>query len=124
MKIKTNALLGPALDWAVEVSKLLDQHTSGSMAESIALRNVRVGISASTNWQVGGPIIEREKLSVGLIHPRPSWAKEDTWWAKENRPDETPGWIGYGSTFLIAAMRCYVFGRLGEEVDIPDDLCS
>ncbi len=28
----------------------------------------------------------------------------------------------YGSTPLIAAMRCYVASKLGEEVEVPDEL--
>ena len=28
----------------------------------------------------------------------------------------------YGPTPLIAAMRCFVASRLGDEVDIPEDL--
>jgi hypothetical protein len=28
----------------------------------------------------------------------------------------------YGQTPLIAAMRCYVVSKLGEEVEVPDEL--
>ena len=30
----------------------------------------------------------------------------------------------FGPTPLIAAMRCYVSGKLGDEVDIPEELCA
>ena len=28
----------------------------------------------------------------------------------------------YGPTMLIAAMRCYVASKLGEEIDVPEEL--
>jgi hypothetical protein len=66
----------------------------------------------SEEWDVGGPIIERER-----IHIDPS---------AEDEPGE-PYWmattahgIGHGPTPLIAAMRCYVAHKFGptEEIDL------
>lgn len=40
------------------------------------------------------------------------------------RKERNPFFIGpypYGPTPLIAAMRCYVASKLGEEVEIPDE---
>jgi hypothetical protein len=31
-------------------------------------------------------------------------------------------WICRGPTPLIAAMRCYVASKMGDEVDVPDEL--
>ena len=33
-------------------------------------------------------------------------------------------WNGAGPTPLIAAMRCIVASRLGDEVEIPEELCK
>jgi hypothetical protein len=69
----------------------------------------------TSNWSRGGPIIERER--IGVI----------------TSPDEANIWIGSvfepewkfnrtGPTPLIAAMRCYVASKLGEEVEVPEEL--
>jgi hypothetical protein len=69
--------------------------------------------SPSTDWAVGGPIIEREVIGITpLSVGAPS----------NQRP---AGWLGdamgvtcIGSTALIAAMRAYVASRLGDEVEL------
>lgn len=63
-----------------------------------------------TNWSQGGPIIEREKTAIRFV----PW---DTWVA------ECKGYTGEGTTPLIAAMRCYVASKLGDEVEVPEELC-
>ena len=98
MKVKTSELTGAALDWAVHIA------LHGS-CEGYAEHEY------STNWTQGGPIIEREKIQIkenGHGH----------WFAKKFIKD---GWVR-GPTPLIAAMRCYVASRLGDEVEIPEEL--
>ncbi len=63
----------------------------------------------STDWAQGGPIIHRELNRVQEMH-------DDEWEA------ETWGYISEGPTPLIAAMRCYVLSKLGEEIEIPEEL--
>lgn len=58
----------------------------------------------STDWSQGGPIIEREKMGVFPTHDG---------WAAGMQSGPTP---------LIAAMRCYVANKLGDEVEIPKEL--
>ena len=65
----------------------------------------------STSWQEGGPIIERGKLDV-------MWCG-DRWCAYAMTPDKHDC---YGPTPLIAAMRCFVASRLGDEVEVPEEL--
>jgi hypothetical protein len=64
----------------------------------------------STDWSLAGPIIERERIR---LDPRGLWcAAHDTHeWTESTGP--TP---------LIAAMRCYVASKLGDEVEIPEEL--
>lgn len=110
-KVKTKDLIGPALDWAVEVAELSDRLSNLEQAGSIALRNVRRGISKSTNWALGGDIIDRERIE--FTDCTEYWSA-----ATPNRSLE----YGYGCTHLIAAMRCYVISKLGEVVEVPDEL--
>ena len=73
----------------------------------------------STNWAQGGPIIERERMDIECwdFHSMP-W-KASMWWDDENSSGDIQM---YGPTPLIAAMRCYVTSKLGNEVEIPEEL--
>jgi hypothetical protein len=66
-------------------------------------------IQPLTDWAQGGPIIEREKMTL-------EWTGED--WMAYIRHDEEY----FGPTPLIAAMRCYVASKLGDQVEVPNEL--
>lgn len=115
MKIKTSELIKDALDWAVAKCKNL-KCTFNDTRGIVWLLDTRGEISRSfnpsSNWSWGGPIIEREKITVEYT------ADPDTWCACIMADQEV-----YGPTPLIAAMRCYVASKLGDTVDIPEELC-
>ena len=67
----------------------------------------------STSWNQGGHIIEREQMCV-----QPSM-NEDAWFSASGDDN-----FAYGNTPLIAVMRCYVASKLGDEVDIPEELLT
>ncbi len=74
----------------------------------------------SAEWSQGGPIIEREEILVG---PSPFPAQADSKFAAGLGCDwDTCTHIFTGPTPLIAAMRCYVASKLGDIVDIPEEL--
>ena len=98
--MKTSELTGAALDWAVAKCE----------GESV--------YSFSTNWLFGGPIIERENLTLMycegeyIAGTNPECFENQVFmWHKQ-----------YGETPLIAAMRCYVASKLGDDVDVPEEL--
>ena len=111
MKIKTNELHGAALDWAVaQCEGYKDQ------------------IAFSTCWEHGGPIIEREGITIGQrfapkFLPKNSPLVVD-WTAQYFQAPHSALEVHrqHGPTPLIAAMRCYVASKLGDEVDVPNDL--
>lgn len=105
MKIKTSNLIGDALDWAVEKA-----YEDEAVKPWYAWGGRKH--SPSTDWSVGGPIIEREGIRLHRSHTGAWWAGSE---AEPRRPTEGP-------TPLIAAMRCFVTSRLGDEVDVPDEL--
>jgi len=70
------------------------------------------GYSPSTDWAQGGPIIERERIEIG--------AHGDQWRAVMHL--EAGSMFADGSTPLIASMRCYVASKLGDTVEIPEEL--
>jgi hypothetical protein len=107
--MKTSELTGAALDWAV--AKCEEACIGDGYYTGIVLRDGEVKYAPSTDWAQGGPIIEREK--IGIDYSKVGWiANADT---------PTNG-IGLGPTPLIAAMRCYVASKLGDEVEIPEEL--
>lgn len=69
--------------------------------------------SPSTDWMLGGPIIEREQMH--LIPPEPAdQCADPRWLAHIGRPEAA--WQGNGPTPLIAAMRAFVALKFGDEV--------
>ena len=64
------------------------------------------------SWWEGGPIIEREKLDL--------FCSGNVWDASTG--DRGNNSIQSGATPLVAAMRCYVASKLGDEVEIPKEL--
>ena len=118
MNVKTSELTGPALDYAVMVC--LHPNNVGKVEFFHELRNrhaLHVSFHYSTDWSQGGPIIERERILI-----QPEIGKEgcgNAWNAISMADTEA-----YGPTPLVAAMRCYVASKLGDEVDVPDELRS
>jgi hypothetical protein len=107
MKIKTAELTGPALDWAVAKCELPD----GWPDAEIVLGDET---DYSTDWAQGGPIIEREEISI---------AQDSGTWRADICPAHGGDHIDMtGPTPLVAAMRCYVAIKLGHEVEIPEEL--
>jgi hypothetical protein len=127
MKIKTQDLEGPALDWLVcKALGLIDLEVkigANSMTKAVVidecglLFDMRYGIQVrpSTDWSQGGPIIEREWIALEFLAGAGD-AGMDVWVASIRGIDEC------GPTPLIAAMRCYCCAKLGDEVEIPEEL--
>lgn len=126
MKMQTSELTGSALDWAVAKCEGLRLHKDallgGVMKDDWWASGyytdpnqwIRLGrLRYSTSWAQGGPIIEREHIST-------EWSSlRDCWTAQYLR---NAAFSFTGPTPLIAAMRYFVASRLGEEVEVPDEL--
>ena len=120
MKIKVSEADGAVLDWLVAKCKgkelyffaddpfkkdpwLVVNNTTDQPLHSF---------NPSTDWSFGGPIIEREGIGLDYYPDSGLWHAgtcEGTVW-------------GMGRTPHIAAMRCYVISKLGDEVEIPEEL--
>lgn len=116
--MKTSELTGAALDWAVDKSNFM-QHS----LESDYCLEVGYAPFYSTDWAHGGPIIEREMIQITphcMVNPLHGWAaafrsfdEDDDVYASHRKRGKTP---------LIAAMRCYVASKLGDDVEISEEL--
>ena len=124
MKVKVHEAVGKVLDWAVAKCLVINScKDAPEMADKlVALIDYEQMGNASTDWAQGGPIIEREGISLtqfkeGEVEPD----DEGVWCAayvREDFGDDSRSSIG--PTPLIAAMRCFVCSRLGEIVEVPD----
>lgn len=128
MKTKTAELIGPTLDWAV--ATIEGHRVSIDLPNSIGKRHIFMHAAKdnplkqgmyqpSTDWAQGGPIIEREKVGITFHDERDEW-EAPNWAAWSTQTDDRVEVMG--ETPLIAAMRCYVASKLGNEVDIPEEL--
>ena len=115
--MKTSELTGSALDWAVAKCEGWDTTNPNWMSRnnlvddgSLELIELK-SYSPSTDWSVGGPIIERELLDLYA----------NGVWVAENNVRPTTISVE-GPTPLVAAMRCFVASRLGDEIEIPQEL--
>lgn len=112
--MKTSELTGVALDWAVAKCEGVEvEYINDGITRCLLRLTPFTGrYGPSTDWAQGGPIIERREVVL--------------------MPDASPGWVAkvrahagkfiYGQTPLIAAMRCYVASKLGDDVDVPGEL--
>ena len=132
--MKANELTGHALNWAVaqaegdrvyrpRVGRPSDWDKAAYLADGsddrwvVRVQNAKVAhfvdwtYNPSNGWMEGGPIIEREKIEIFI--------RDEKWFAysSNSKPEDF-----YGETPLIAAMRCYVASKLGDEVEIPTEL--
>ena len=102
--MKTSELTDIALDWAVA--------KANGEYKPVAVPRY------STDWAQGGPIIEREKIdlyqSTGRICAA-MWENIPGGGRLIAEAKDCP-------TPLIAAMRCYVASKLGNDIELPEGL--
>jgi hypothetical protein len=104
--MKTNELTGKALNWAVHQARF-----EGACHDEPFP-------SYSTDWAQGGPIVEREGMGLWVYQWNEQGEAEQGWYAEDKDGDH----VQAGPTPLTAAMRCYVASKLGDEVEVPDEM--
>ena len=109
IKLKTSELTGAALDWAVAKCEVGD-----------AINEIDDPHFYSTDWALAGPIIERERIGfkyTGTAMEFVAWVNGELSTVNDQ----------HGPTPLIAAMRCYVASKFGDDlvlfkVEVPNEL--
>lgn len=112
--IKVSEATGAALDWLV--AKCLGVSCTGR-PKVFLFKWERGEQRYSTDWSQGGPIIEREGGTL--------WSTNASGWRYKwpyNHANDIEGPSMIGPTPLIAAMRCYVASKLGDTVEVPEEL--
>jgi Protein of unknown function (DUF2591) len=114
MKIEISETTPLQLDWLV--AKCLSL-TIGSVSPSGVFTKEQGWFAPTTDPAQAWPIIEREKI----------WIKFP--FMTEGCVEAIHGAFGFpnivnafGPTSLMAAMRCYVVSKVGDEVEVPDGL--
>jgi len=104
--MKTSELTDAALDWSVTKCQFI-----AGTANSLISSEVK---PYSTNWAQGGLIIEREGIQIKK--------HASNWIALPADAEFSEEAYQEGDTPLIAAMRCYVASKLGDEVELPEEV--
>lgn len=123
--MKTSELTGMALNYAVAKAQgfnvykdeMLNGHIYGFWVSGYYPGDLNSWMqlehfTPSTSWKKGGPIIEQENIFI-MKNDRNEWVSI----IHRGHP------VGIcGPTPLIAAMRCLVASRFGDDVEIPKEL--
>lgn len=134
MKIKTLDLKGESLNWAVAIAQGYDVivTTTDFLDKKVhphicidnwdlheELQGTRFCIL--NNWYVAGSILQREKLSLGNQESSGTTDNSDWYATNGGGKGGSFGFAGKDEP-IVAIMRCYVMLKLGNEVDVPDEL--
>lgn len=118
MKIKTAELTEAALDWAVATiikARIIS-------FDGLHIRDI-VGTvySPSTDWAQGGPIVSLGKIDfTHFLNNGEEYVLAEIRSQGDSTCERQA--MAWGETELIAAMRCYVASKLGDVVEIPEEL--
>ena len=112
--MKTSELTGAALDWAVSKCEYTKPVQIGGSTVMV-FKDVPFDYRPSTNWAQCGSIIEREGIETCRL-------KDGEWRGQLYEEGIDKMHREYGATPLIAAMRCFVASRMGDDIELPEEL--
>lgn len=145
--MKTCLLSGTALDWAVAKASGIQNIGINVVTGLVWLIDgpFKAYCRPSTDWSQAGPIIAREEISIircaddygrdcrGFCNNKriPVWGAvigqygtqssyEGECYAPQYEISESD--VVYGPTPLVAAMRHFVFLKMGEDIELPKEL--
>jgi hypothetical protein len=130
MKIKVATAVGSVLDWMVATAQKL-QIIQVKNGFTYVPKYPTIGgqrFTPTTDPAQAYPIIEREGITVAPFYGNWTAARNVGELISDQDGDRliVVMWESephsFGPTPLIAAMRCYVVSKLGEEVEVPDEL--
>ena len=116
--MKTSQLQDVALDWAVARCEELEVYFENGLVCLVGqpFDTYWRYWNPSADWAQGGTIIQREMAKIERFG--------DALWEATIFTRTAQDFVQDGPTPLIAAMRCYVASKLGDEVDVPEELSN
>lgn len=129
MKVEVSKATGVVLDYMAAKAEGFKDYPSDSIEcgkywhtdprkAPFGPRVEKSGYNPSTNWAIGGPILNRE---VHTMTERDGVYETEVFYPKYPNPYRFCHAMK-GKTMLEAAMRTFVVSRLGPEVEVPDEL--
>ena len=123
-KIKVSEASHTQLDWLVAKC---EGHDVGfdDYGVMICRHQITDRFDPTTNAGWLWPIVDREGIGIKRIRPVEHYGRIYThavWEAETRRRNGIREQYQLGSTPLIAAARCYVASKMGEEVEVPEEL--
>lgn len=122
MKIKLSEATPIQINWLVAKCEGIELNSQGLYNRLLVDGHMSRGqemlapYRPTTDWAQGGPIIEREEIDLNCYESPKTGVG---WWSAEITGTQAKA---KAHTPLIAAMRCYVASKLGDEVKIPEEL--
>ncbi|MBK0059652.1 DUF2591 family protein [Pseudomonas sp. S44] len=127
IEVRVSNLAGAALDWAVAIADGFGSDPecrttiwrTRTDPTSVSIRGAAEGFGyrPSSNWEHGGPLIDKHR---GSVHSYPGMVGD----AGHSGGPEGAGIWCYGPTALVAFCRGFVRYKLGEFVQVPKELCQ
>jgi hypothetical protein len=123
MRIKTSELTGAPLNWAVATAMGLDIEIKYGVVHTYDDEVFMPDL----DWNIVGFIITREGIDVHRVNAE-MWSAK--WWANNSGMVKKPAQRFKhniqtdGPNPRIAALRCYVASKMGDEVEIPEGLLT
>lgn len=123
MLVKTSELIGPALDWVVAQAIGNPAHMQED-GDGTVVHGYSAVWSPSTDWSQGGPLIEKYQVAtIPEAHDgRTGTECSEKWYAVIYYDGGEQYTAERCDSPLIAACRAIVAAKLGDQVDVPDEL--
>lgn len=112
MKVKVSEATKNQLNWMV--AKCIYPHGSDEWLSCISAQE-----HYCTDWSQGGPLLSEEGISRTTDHSG-LWIAY--WTDGYTEGDAGKLWMQCDKSELVAGLRCYVASKLGEEVEVPNEL--
>jgi hypothetical protein len=112
MKIKTSELTGAALDWAVAKCAATAVGANLKMETFLHFHEIEF-MTYSEDFSLGAPILSRERIDRVFNHKSGLWLAFTSRGTTHTHQDKSE---------LVAGLRCVVASKLGDEVEIPEEL--
>lgn len=120
-KIRVSRATPLQLDWLVAKCKGIAVEVDEGVVYLVdrPRDSLYANYNPSSNWRWGGPILSKARISRTIDHSG-LWIAY--WTDGYTDGDEGKKWMQCHRSELVAGLRCLVASRLGEIVEVPEEL--